>query len=92
MFFLLNKKPNATPRIIKLCISHKHCVTFLRRTHKVHLLEVLSCDGARTLTNIGGYGVHRDQIYLQPRTIKRRESVPILSDTQVGLHEERSKI
>lgn len=90
--FLLNKKPNALHFTIKLALSLESSETTDRRMQKIHLLEILSCGGPKTLTSMRGQEMHKHQVDLQHCPIKRKESVPSLSDTQVLLYEEQLKI
>lgn len=90
--FIQNKKPNASLGTFKLDLSHKHCVTTVRRIKKVYIKEIQSYNVPSTLTSTGRSKMHKYQKYRQHPPTKKKESVPDLSDSQACLHEEQSRI
>lgn len=75
-----NKKQNASPGTTKLVQSHKNSVAAILRMQKVYLLEVIFCNGFRTLTNVRGYNVHKHREELEHRPNKKQESLTTLFD------------
>lgn len=54
LVILLNKKSSALPGTMNLVLTHDQSVTIVGLKKKVHLLEILFCNGFKTLANMRG--------------------------------------
>lgn len=82
---MLSKKRKVSRGTIKLVILHKHSATTVLDMQNVHLLQNLSYDEFKNLTNMGEWELHKHSAALEHRPTKKKESIIILFDTGIGL-------